>query len=224
MSRQLTMRVALPLAALALALFVTANTQAQSDVTRPGQSTLGVAATPGSATSAVAVVGTVAGANNYPMNEPPLAAFDDLVGSKYLNFAEINAGLITTGAPAIVNGLRLTTANDRNDRDPILVSLEGTWAANANDAAANAVWTSLYSGPSGLASDPTRQTPGQSITFSNGTPFNTYRFLVTSVRDGVAANSTQFSGLELNGQIIPEPGTLSLLGLAGALFLRRRNR
>jgi len=74
---------------------------AAADVTAPGDPVLGVVAVAGQPYSAIAVVGTAAGVNNYPAAEPPEEAIDDigpsptpLGGAKYLNFAELNTGLI----------------------------------------------------------------------------------------------------------------------------------
>ena len=53
---------------------------------------VGIAATPGSATSTLATVGTVANTNNYPSTETPVNSVDNSTATKYLNFAKTNAG------------------------------------------------------------------------------------------------------------------------------------
>jgi hypothetical protein len=56
----------------ALGLFVSMITaSAQTPLLAPGYSIIGVAAAPGSTTSAIAVAGTAAGVNNYPAAESP---------------------------------------------------------------------------------------------------------------------------------------------------------
>jgi len=166
----------------------------------PGLPIVGIAAAPGSTTSAIAVAGT--GGNAYPASESPDLAIDGNTATKYLNFAKTNTGLIVTipGGLATVTAIRFTTANDVPERDPLAVTLEG---ANASDpaaaAAAGSAWTLLYSGASGLATDPGRFTSGPTVTFANTARFTTYRLLVTNVRNASGANSMQFSEVQFFG-------------------------
>ena len=67
-----------------------------NDVTAPGDSVLGVRAVAGSSLSEVAVAGTTAGVNNFPGGESPAMTIDNNTGTKYLNFAELNTGIIVT--------------------------------------------------------------------------------------------------------------------------------
>lgn len=204
MKRRMDMRLNALTSLLSVAVLATGTTLlSAADLLAPGQPIIGVAATPGSAASAIATVGTAAGANNYPAAETPAMAIDGSTGTKYLNFAEINTGFIVTipGGLTTVTGVLFTTANDAPDRDPITVSIEGTSAADPSAAAANATWTSLYSGQSGLAADPGRFGDGTAMAFANTSQFNTYRVLITSVRNGVGANSMQFSEVQFFGTI-----------------------
>jgi hypothetical protein len=147
----------------------------------------------------------VQGLNQYPAVESPPNAIDDVVTTKYLNFAEINAGFIVTpSAPSVLGGLRFTTANDSPERDPLTVVLEGTNDPNATTTL-NSTWTTIYNGDSGLATDPGRNTPGATVHFAAGS-FTSYRLLVLSVRTGATANSMQFAEIEL------------LIGAAGTAF------
>lgn len=215
-------------------LVAAASVQAQVDVTRPGDDIIGVAALLGDTTSSVATVGTVGGMNNYPGGEPPANVIDGIiVDSKYLNFAEINVGFIVAlpeeRSLANVTGIQFISANDAPERDPIVVSLEGANAANAMAAATSpTTWTTLYTGPSGLATDVVRYGLGTIQAFENDLYFNTYRLLVTEVQNAGAANSVQFAEVQLLGSIavIPEPGTGLLLGLGmlGMWGLRRQSR
>lgn len=68
-------------------------------------------------------VGTAASVNNWPAAEPPIELIDGLYGgggAKYLNFAELNTGVIITPAVGamVVTSMTLWTANDAVDRDP----------------------------------------------------------------------------------------------------------
>jgi hypothetical protein len=68
-----------------------------NDVTAPGDPILGVVAVAGNPFSQIAVAGTAGGVNNYPAAEPPDDAINNVFsggGEKYLNFAEVNTGLI----------------------------------------------------------------------------------------------------------------------------------
>src|SRR5688500_13317104 len=67
-----------------------------ADVTSAGGTVVGVGATPGSNTSTLAGIGTVANTNNHPAGEPPSAGIDNSHTSKYLNFGKTNVGFITT--------------------------------------------------------------------------------------------------------------------------------
>lgn len=180
------------------ALFVT--TIAIADITAPGNPIVGVAATPGSSTSTLTTTGTVPGANNSPAAEQASNAIDDNTATKFLNFQETNCGFIVTPqlAGSLVTGFQITSGNDAPERDPLNVTLEGTNDSNATTTL-NSTWTQIYSGVSGLAVDPGRSSLGVQINFTNVNSFNSYRFLVTSVRDGASANSTQLSELELIG-------------------------
>lgn len=190
---------------------------AQDSLLSPGLPIVGVAATPGSATSAIATVGTAAGQNNYPAGEAPDLGIDNNTATKYLNFAEINTGFIVTAtSPSQLTSFQFTTANDAVARDPITVTIEGTTATDPTSAAADAAWTLIYNGASGLGTDPGRFTSGDIITVANDGVFNTYRLLVTEVRDEASANSMQFSEVQFYGTVVPEPGTLALLGVGGA--------
>jgi hypothetical protein len=187
----------------AAALAVSAVTVSAANLLAPGQPIVGVAATPGSSSSAIATAGTAAGQNNHPAGEPPTAAIDASTGTKYLNFAEINAGFIVTlpNSSAVVTGIVFTAANDAPERDPLTVTIEGTSATDPTTAAAGATWTLLYNGPSGMAADPGRFTAGASMAFAGGAAFNTFRVLVTDVRNQATANSFQFSEVQLIGTL-----------------------
>jgi len=200
------------------------------DVTAPTDPITGVAATPGSATSTAATVGTTAGANNFPAAEPPSAAINNVLtaADKYLNFQQSNAGFITTitsnGPQASLTGFRFFTGNDAPERDPATITIEGTNSPNATTTL-NSTWTTIYSGVSGLATDPGRSMSGPLVTFIPSAAFSSFRVLVTAVRTPTSANSFQFGEVDLIGNsVVPEPASAGLLGLAGVGLLARRRR
>ena len=139
--------------------------------------------------------------------------------SKYLNYGTDNdqnppffgpAGFEVTlsGGPAVVTGLRVYTANDVPERDPIDFKLEGS-----NDGTA---FTTVATGPLAL---PLTRNPGgsaidalalanQEVSFSNSAGYTIYRLTFTNVRDNAAANSMQIGEVELLGT--PGAGSASL--------------
>ncbi len=197
-----------------------------ADVTSPGDPIVGVAATVGSATSNAAAIGTAAGLNNYPLNENPPNAIDNVNTDKYLNFQKTGAGFIVTpsSGASILSGVHFVTGNDSPERDPLTISIEGTGSPNATNTL-NSTWTLLFTGSTGLETDPGRNASGFTGIFVPKNPgaFTSYRLLVSSVRDTPAsANSFQFADVELIGTTVPEPGVLGLVGVMGLAGVRRR--
>ncbi|MDB5321099.1 MAG: hypothetical protein JWN40_2730 [Phycisphaerales bacterium] len=196
-----------------------------SDVSAPSDPIVGIASTPGSSTSTASTVGTVADANNYPGAESPANAIDN-TNNKYLNFQKVNAGFITTlvaNGPATLTGVRFKAGNDSPERDPLTITIEGTNSPNPTTTL-NSAWSPIYSGVTGLATDPGRDTAGPTTGFTPTTAggFTSYRVLVTGVRDAAAANSFQFDELDMIGSTVPEPTMLAGAGLVMLLSLRRR--
>jgi hypothetical protein len=152
-------------------------------------------------------------------------AFDNLTSTKYLNFAETNTGLIVTpAASSILKGLRLSTANDAPERDPLTYTLEGTNNATPSTAA-GAAWSLISSGNTGLATNPGRLTAGPIVAFTNSTAYTSYRLLFPTVRDSATANSMQISEVELLS-VVPEPTSVALMAssIVGWSAWRRRVR
>ncbi len=111
----------------------------------------------------------------------------------------LNTGFYRTperGASLLV-GLQVCTCVSLPNRDPIIITLEGS---NQPVSALNlgSSSTLIYSGPSGLATDPGRSACGiPQVFFSNSVWYTSYRFLVTSKRgaDSCASYSeVQFFG------------------------------
>lgn len=209
--------------------FATPVAFAQAVITLPSNPIVGIAATPGNATSALAVVGTNAGQNNYPAAEPPTAAIDGITSvgnpsNKYLNFAQTNVGFIVTpSALTFLTGFQFYTGNDAPERDPVVIVIEGTNSPNATTTL-NSTWVQIFSGGSGLATNPGRDTFGNQVNFANALSYASYRVLVTAVRDTTAANSMQFGEIRLVGTPVPEPSSMALCGLVAGLAVRRLRR
>jgi hypothetical protein len=202
-------------------------------LTVPADPIVGIAATPGSDTSTLATIGTTGGANNYPSAEDPTKIIDNVVlfgttnGNKYLNFQKNNSGFIVNLAangPSSLTGFRLASGNDAPERDPMTVVIEGTNSPNATTAL-NSDWSPVYSGVTGLASNPGRNAYAGEVDFVPTTSgaFASYRVLFTTVRDTPSsANSFQVSEIDLIGSTVPEPASIGLIGLSGLALLRRR--
>ncbi|MBN8457826.1 MAG: hypothetical protein J0M04_08305 [Verrucomicrobia bacterium] len=150
--------------------------------------------------------GTASGTSgNFPTDESPPKTIDGNYYTKYLNFDELNTGVIISGGNAAVPVTRMTlvTANDASERDPASYTLEGS-----NDGSN---WTGISSG--GLALPTGRNTVlsgdhtvySQSLTFSNDTAYSYYRVIFPTVRNSGAANSMQIGEISLLGLF--DPGT-----------------
>lgn len=119
--------------------------------------------------------------SSYPGGESPMLSLDGNVGTKYLNFAGPDSGIIVTpsfGDPTIATGLQLTTANDAPGRDPTSYQVFGTndpITSSDNSLGNQENWTLISSGSVSLPDD--RFTPGSVINFSNSTEYDSYRIL-----------------------------------------------
>jgi hypothetical protein len=183
----------------------------------------------------VGVVGTAGGVNNWPGGEPPTAAIDG-VGQKYLNFAEVNTGILVTptfngGNGSIVTGMTLWAANDAVERDPASFELYGTnQVIGGAGPFALSNFTLVSSGA--LALPDSRNAGGgavldplnsQTVTFPNTSSYTSYLVLFPTVKNE-SANSMQIAEIQLDG-VVPEPATFGLaaLGMGAALMRRRRS-
>lgn len=127
----------------------------------------------------------------------------------------------TAGATKI-SGLRVYTAADAVERDPLDYSLEGS-----NNGGVN--YTLISSGalnlPLGRADnnqifDPTLQ-PMKEVLFANNSAYTTYRVTFNNVRDNLLANSMQIGEIELLGaaafSITVAPGVGGSLDITSAV-------
>lgn len=166
------------------------------------------------------------GSSQYPAGESPAKLLDGNHDTKYLNFGELNSGFIV--APqlgrTVVTGLEMWTANDFSERDPVGFSLYGHIGGldyGDNSTGDMEAWALISSGVLGLPED--RFASGGIAAFANETAYDAYRFVITSVKNEAAANCLQFSDIQFYGYI-PEPSSLSLLGLGAAALALLRGR
>ena len=175
--------------------------------------------------------------NVWPAGESPDHAIDG-VGQKYLNFAELNTGFIvrpTLGSGiggTIVTGMKLWTANDAEARDPASYQLYGTnTAVSGAGPFPLSNFTLISTGP--LALPTTRNDGGlapllnansQTLSIANSAPYSAYLLLFPTVKDEPADNSMQIAEVQLTGTLVPEPGSLMVVGLSAIGLLRRGRR
>jgi glucose/arabinose dehydrogenase len=146
------------------------------------------------------------GNSSFPGGETPANAVDRTL-AKYLNFGEVNSGFIITPSvgATIVDGFQITTANDREERDPTAWSLYGTndtvtSGNNSNGSQEN--WTLIQSGTVSLPS--ARDTIGPLVNVNNATGYTSYRMVFTGVKNAASANSMQFAEIQFYGDPIVE--------------------
>ena len=102
----------------------------------------------------------------------------------------VNTGFYRTPqrGPSLITGFLMSTGFTDNVRDPMTVTLEGS-NQPASALTLGSSWTLIYSGISGLVTDPGRNAWGTPVSFSNNVWYASYRFLVTSKRSGQEAIS-----------------------------------
>lgn len=135
----------------------------------------------------------------------------DNTTAKYLNFGADNdqvapfvgpVGLVVTPSmgSSIVTGLRIYTANDAVERDPVDYKLEGSITdTNAFTLiASGALSLPEARNSAGLDVDPLAQA-NQEVTFANTAGYTIYRLTFNNVKNPTSANSLQIGEIELLG-------------------------
>jgi hypothetical protein len=99
----------------------------------------------------------------------------------------------------VVTGLRVYTANDATERDPIDFKLEGSNdGATYTTVASGALALPLTRNAGGQAIDPLTLA-NQEVSFPNSAGYTTYRLTFNNVRDNASANSVQIGEVEFLG-------------------------
>lgn len=162
--------------------------------------------------------------SRYPGAESPAMAIDGNIDTKYLNFGQVNSGIIVTPSigPSILDAFQITTANDSPERDPVVWELYGTNDAivdGDNSDGSGEMWTLICAGTMHLPDE--RKALGPMYDICNqDQAYTSYMMYFPTVKDGDAANSLQIAEIQFYG--VPEPATICLLGLGGLALIRRR--
>jgi len=131
--------------------------------------------------STVYITRAIPTTNNSPYGEGPNNAFDNNVGTKYLNFDKKNAGVtVQLNSGRVVTGFTVTTANDFSGRDPTSYKLYGS-----NDGS---TWTLIKQDSISLSES--RYTTSSVISTGNTTAYAYYFILfpTTKAGDGCGLN------------------------------------
>ncbi|MCF7975121.1 MAG: CotH kinase family protein [Phycisphaerae bacterium] len=132
---------------------------------------------------------------NSPANEDVAKAIDNNPQTKYLNFDKLYAGFtVRTDELSVVEGLRLTSANDAPDRDPTTFVLSGSLDGQTFVPIA-----------AGNIPNFSNRFMTMEIRFANDRAYTHYRLLFPTVRQANAAVAMQIAEVEFLGRMGPAP-------------------
>lgn len=149
--------------------------------------------------------------NYHPLHNPE-KAFDDDTRNKHINYGSCNDSG-ATAAPScgqntglylspkrgisLLLGFRFCTADSYSDRDPMVVTLEGS-NKSSNELTTGSSWSLIYNGTSGLSTVLSRSIC-EDIQWlpDNSVWYTSYRILISKKR--ASGNFVQYSELELFG-------------------------
>ncbi len=176
------------LTAVTVALLVGSVTWAAHDVTMPGDPIQGI---PNDGVSQNDDHG-------WPGNEAPNQAIDNQITTKYLHFKgeDVPTGIRVTpkSGPSVVTGIRLCTANDAIERDPV------AWELSGSNNGIGGPYTLIAKGPitdfagGNWARRTWNTTP---IAFENTVSYTSYQLMLSPVQNPGSANSMQIAEIEL---------------------------
>ncbi|CAF3874554.1 unnamed protein product [Rotaria magnacalcarata] len=141
------------------------------------------------------------GIGKYYSVHGPDTVFDCNTVTKYVNFGDCNN---TRGASFLVT-FRLATANSYPQRDPLIISIEGS-NSNSTELTRGSSWTLLYNGSSGISKNQTRFTYGSTQWLPKHSAwYASYRFLVNlAMNNGASIPFVQYSEFDKNAKTLWE--------------------
>ena len=158
---------------------------------------------------AIACFSTPENGSDFPNAEIPTNTIDGTAELKYLNFGIENSGFIirrADGAPVVIDGFTITTANDEPARDPSSYTIEGTndpVTSEQNSDGSNENWVAVASGTVALPDD--RFTESDFVPVANTTAYNAYRVVFPTVKATddplLLANSMQIGEMTFTGEV-----------------------
>ncbi|CAF1446718.1 unnamed protein product [Adineta ricciae] len=149
----------------------------------------------------------------YP-SEPPEAVFDGNLNTIYTNhgicsahtielskLCGVNTGLYFTMNSKLFVLKRFYIAVRRHSlqRDPLTITIEGS-NNKISDLAFGYSWTLIYNGDSGLMENQWEVSHYEEMEVNNSSPFRSYRFLVSSIRE--KSTSVSYAEFVMIGQYI----------------------
>ena len=127
--------------------------------------------------------------------EGPSNVFDQNANSKFLVSGDCMCGnntalcgvktgiyLTLVRGATLLTGVQFCTGNDGAERDPMTITIEGSNDISSSALTLGSSWTLIYSGTTGLITDPGRRANGTIQYFSNSSWYKSYRILVTTKR------------------------------------------
>ena len=153
--------------------------------------------------------------SEYPEKESPAMVLDGDTATKYLNQQESNGGFIVTPAvgKTTVKSMKMWTANDFADRDPVTWALYGTDDAittEDNGFGTEENWTLIAEGDAELPTD--RLAEGPLYTFENGRAWTSYKLLFPT---SAGATAFQIADVQFYAD---EAGTESILAVGDPIL------
>ena len=127
-----------------------------------------------------------------PVGETCNYAFDDLDGTKFLNFDQTSSLLIDAGAIYTLTGIGMTTGNDLVSRDPVSFTIFGS---NVSRTSGMTKIASI----SGVGAPIDRGAIYPAMNFTNSSSYRYYKIRWDSVRTPLDANSIQIAEIRLIG-------------------------
>ncbi len=147
------------------------------------------------------------GPGTYLVGSPPDNLFDNNLNTKYVSrgnstsgvnsYAGLNTGFYMTIAQCqpVLIGFRFGNAYNYSEREPLLITIEGTNCANVGSCVN---WTLLYDNQTtGLDIQENILTYGEYESITNSDIYQSYRFLVTAKRN--TSNFVSYSEVQLFG-------------------------